>query len=94
METERFMQNRIIQEVNNPLMMKLTGLLIVNFGAMAYITYGKYGWDVGEPVSYLSSLFVDLLAMVGLFNLNQKLESDAKLEFSRICSINNLQAKH
>ena len=41
----------------------------LNWAFLFGITYGKYGWDVGEPVSYLTGLGVDLLAMGGIFNL-------------------------
>lgn len=33
------------------------------------ITFGLYGWDVGEPISYLSSAGVDLLALLRYFDL-------------------------
>ena len=33
------------------------------------VTYGKYGWDVGQPLSYLTDLGVDLTAMLGIFKM-------------------------
>lgn len=48
-------------------MRKILAYLSVNWVFLFYLTYGKYGWDVGEPVSYLTGLSVDLIAMMGLF---------------------------
>ena len=42
------------------------------------VTYGKYGWDVGEPLSYLSSLGVDLIAMMGIFELENAIQTRLK----------------
>ena len=47
----------------------MAALMGLNWAFLFGITYGKYGWDVGEPVSYLTGLGVDLLAMGGIFNL-------------------------
>lgn len=53
----------------------MLGLMSLNWGFLFAVTYGKYGWDVGEPLSYLTSIGVDLLALLGLFNLNNSLEN-------------------
>jgi len=45
----------------------LIAVKIIHFLFLFGITYGKYGWDVGEPIAYLSSLGVDLVAMLGWF---------------------------
>ena len=52
------------------MMANVIALMAVNWGVLFAITYGKYGWNVGEPVSYLTSLGVDLVAMMGLFSIN------------------------
>jgi hypothetical protein len=48
---------------------RMLALMTINWGVLFSITYAKYGWDVGEPVSYLTSLGVDLAAMMGFFDL-------------------------
>jgi len=50
-------------------------MMSVNWVFLFYLTYAKYGWDVGEPVSYLTGLGVDLLAMMGLFEANRALST-------------------
>ena len=57
----------------------MLGLMSLNLAFLFAITYGKYGWDVGQPVSYLTSIGVDLLALLGLFNLNTKLEDNISM---------------
>lgn len=59
----------------NILMKRILTLMSTNWVFLFYLTYGKYGWDVGEPVSYLTGLGVDLTAMMGLFESNQALIS-------------------
>lgn len=44
-------------------------LMTLNWGFLFGVTYGKYGWDVGEPLSYLTTIGVDLIALSGLFDL-------------------------
>jgi len=41
----------------------------LNWGFLFAVTYAKYGWDVGEPLSYLASIGVDLVALLGMFNM-------------------------
>jgi hypothetical protein len=48
---------------------RMAALMSLNWAFLFGITYGKYGWDVGEPVSYLTGLGVELLAMGGIFDL-------------------------
>lgn len=48
-------------------------MMSVNWVFLFYLTYAKYGWDVGEPVSYLTGLGVDLAAITGLFEANNAL---------------------
>ena len=47
----------------------MMALMALNWAFLIGVTYGKYGWDVGEPISYLSALGVDLAAMAGVFDL-------------------------
>lgn len=57
----------------NKLMKKIISLMSANWIVLFYLTYAKYGWDVGEPISYLTNLGVDLIAMMGLFEANRAL---------------------
>lgn len=54
----------------------MLGMMSLNWAFLFAVTYGKYGWDVGEPLSYLTSIGVDLLALMGLFNLNTQLQNN------------------
>jgi hypothetical protein len=36
------------------------------------ITFGLYGWDVGEPISYLSGLIVDLALFLGYMGMEER----------------------
>jgi hypothetical protein len=49
-------------------------LMTLNWAFLFAVTYGKYGWDVGEPLSYLTNIGVDLLAMLGIFSVKEKVE--------------------
>lgn len=51
----------------------MLALMSINWAFLFGVTYGKYGWDVGEPISYLTALGVDLIAMAGIFNLEEEL---------------------
>jgi hypothetical protein len=33
------------------------------------VTFGLYGWDTGEPIAYLTSASIDLLALLRYFDL-------------------------
>ncbi len=50
-------------------MKKITLLMSANWMMLFGITFGLYGWDVGEPVSYLTAAGVDLLALGGIYEL-------------------------
>ncbi len=52
---------------------RMMALMTLNWALLFGVTYGKYGWDVGEPISYLSALAVDLAAMAGVFDLEKQL---------------------
>lgn len=55
-------------------MSKIMLLMTTNWAFLFAITYGKYGWDVGEPISYLTDLGVDLAAMLGIFQVDSVLK--------------------
>ena len=42
----------------------------VNWVFLFAVTYGGYGWDVGQPLSYLIGLGVDLIAMMKIFQMD------------------------
>jgi len=44
----------------------------LNWVFLFALTYGGYGWDVGEPLSYLVGASVDVVAMMGLFEAADK----------------------
>ena len=47
-------------------------LMCSNWIFLYAITYGGYGWDVGEPVAYLTAVGVDLLALLRVFDLEER----------------------
>lgn len=47
--------------------------MTANFGFLFYITYFYSGWDLGEPLSYLMGLGIDLIALMGVFEANKQL---------------------
>jgi hypothetical protein len=59
-------------------MANLIALMTANWIFLFGVTYGKYGWDVGEPLSYLTVLGVELIAMMGIFSMNDVIEKTAK----------------
>lgn len=73
-------------------MRKILAYLSVNWVFLFYLTYGKYGWDVGEPVSYLTGLSVDLIAMMGLFQANSALTTQKEKDKQLIETVTNLKA--
>ena len=52
----------------------MLAIMSTNWVFLFCITYLKFGWDVGEPVSYLTSLGVDLAAMIGFFDVEKSLQ--------------------
>ena len=52
---------------------KMSLLMGTNWVFLYIITFGYYGWDVGEPISYLTAVGVDLLAMLRWYDLEQRL---------------------
>jgi|LakMenEpi03Aug12_release.lakeMendotaPanAssembly.Ray.scaffolds.fasta_scaffold463660_1 hypothetical protein len=56
-------------------MKRIVAMMSINWIFLFYLTYGKYGWDVGEPVSYLSGLGIDLAAIAGIFETNSALSN-------------------
>lgn len=77
---------------SNKLMTRIITFLSINWVFLFYLTYAKYGWDVGEPVSYLTGLAVDLTAMMGLFEANSALISQREKDRKLIESLINLDA--
>ena len=64
----KFYKNGYLDSVRTRrLGVNLIALMTINWAFLFGITYGKYGWDVGEPLSYLTSLSVELIAMLGIF---------------------------
>lgn len=61
-------------------MVKLLTLMSANWIILFGITYGKYGWDVGEPIAYLTNLGVDLVAMIGYFEMDSSMEKKIERE--------------
>ena len=76
----------------NKLMTRIITFLSVNWVFLFYLTYGRYGWDVGQPVSYLTGLAVDLMAMIGLFEANSALISQREKDKQLIETIINMKA--
>lgn len=74
------------------MMANVIALMAVNWGVLFAITYGKYGWNVGQPLSYLTSLGVDLLAMMGIFSVNEQLEKVAKQDWNQVVLRMNLES--
>ena len=71
-------------------MVKILGLMSTNWLVLFAITYGKYGWDVGEPIAYLTSLGVDLVAMIGYFESERALEMQMIHDKQMIMSKTNM----
>lgn len=74
------------------MMVNVIAVMTFNWAVLFAITYGKYGWNMGEPISYLTSLGVDLLAMMGIFSLNDQLYKVSKEDWNQITLRMNLQS--
>lgn len=48
---------------------RMSLLMGANWVFLYIVTFGYYGWDVGEPISYLTLVGVELLAMLRVFDL-------------------------
>lgn len=66
------------------MMANVIAMMTFNWVILFAITYGKYGWNMGEPISYLTGLGVDLLAMMGIFSLNDQLYKISKEDWNQI----------
>lgn len=73
-------------------MANLIALMSFNWAFLFGVTYGKYGWDVGEPLSYLTSLGVDLIAMLGIFSMNDVIERTGRQDWKEIAGRMNLES--
>ena len=74
--------------------MKRISLMTVQWIFLFAVTYGKYGWDVGEPLSYLSSLGVDLTAMLGIFQLEANLQKNLEDNHQFMSAMLNLPSMY
>ncbi len=54
------------------------------------VTFGYYGWDVGEPISYLTGVGVDLLALLRVFELEDRIQSEIAMNEGRWMGLLNL----
>jgi hypothetical protein len=72
---------------------RMLALMGVNWAFLFGLTYGKYGWDVGEPVSYLTALGVELAAMGGLFDVEKQLQMRMAEEESQWWGSLNIEAQ-
>ena len=71
----------------------IVALMSVNWGFLFVLTYcGFGGWNVGEPVSYLTNLGVDLVAMLGLFESNRFFTDQKEADKNAIEQVVNLPA--
>lgn len=82
-------RNVMLTKSSSSLMWKILLTMSVNWMFLFGVTYGKYGWDVGEPISYLTDLGVDLTAMLGVFRLNSELKKRAEQEKRDIEAVRN-----
>lgn len=72
------------------LVTNLVALMTLNWMFLFGVTYGGYGWDTGEPLSYLTNLAVDLIAMLGIFNMDEVIEKTGKQDFHNVAQRMNL----
>ncbi len=73
-------------------MANLIALMSVNWFFLFGVTYGGYSWNVGEPLSYLTMLGVDLVAMLGIFEMNNEVENTGKADWRAIVNRMNLKS--
>lgn len=76
--------SKFLKKTSNFLINQIVGIMSLNWLFLFAVTYGKYGWDVGEPISYLTSLTVDLMIIAGFFNLNESLSISVHYEHMKI----------
>lgn len=72
---------------------KMSLLMGANWVFLYVVTFGYYGWDVGEPLSYLSAVGVDLLAFLKWYNLEQKVEEEVMVREGKQIGLLNLSAQ-
>ena len=83
---------QLANPVNN-FVNKMSILMGANWVFLYVITFGYYGWDVGEPISYLSAVGVDLLAMLGWFDLEKRLIEEFEVNEGKYIGFLNLMAQ-
>ncbi len=71
-------------------MKKMVGLMSLNWVFLFAVTYGKYGWDVGEPLSFLTNMGVELAAMMGYFEMYDRVQKIKKGELTTVMCRNNI----
>mgnify|MGYP000904790057 FL=1 len=71
---------------------KLTLAMGANWIFLYVITFGYYGWDVGEPVSYIETSVFELLALLRYFDLEKKLHEEVAVNEGRWMGLLNLPA--
>lgn len=71
---------------------KMTLLMGSNWIFLYAVTFGFYGWDVGEPISYLTTVGVDLLALLRVFDLEERIENEIAITEGRWMGLLNLYA--
>jgi len=64
-----------------------------NWVFLYVITFGYYGWDVGEPLAYLSAVGVDLFALLKWYNLDQRVEEEVMIQEGKQIGLLNLAAQ-
>lgn len=69
----RKMKEAKVDSPLNEFVKKASLLMGANWVFLYGITFGLYGWDVGEPISYLTSAGVDLLALLKYFDLEKRM---------------------
>lgn len=75
----RFYKKQFIENGKaRSLMTNLIALMSLNWMFLFGVTYGAYGWDVGEPLSYLTALSVELIGMMGIFSMNDAIEKTGR----------------
>lgn len=82
-------------KMDNPLrefVKKMTLLMGANWVFLYVVTFGYYGWDVGEPISYLSAVGVDLLALLRVFELEERINYELGFNEGRWMGLLNLLA--
>jgi hypothetical protein len=71
----------------------MTLLMGANWLFLYVVTFGYYGWDVGEPISYLTTATVDLLVLLRYYDIEKKQINEAAVNEGRWMGLLNLPAQ-